>query len=531
MHSRGTNVGPKYSLTTSDAEPRFGSTKLASAIVRATMALAVLLALLLIAATPAQAQTETVLYNFTGGSDGGYPQGSLTSDAKGNLYGTTYSGGLWGYGTVFELSPNGNGGWNETVLYSFTGGADGAYPAYSDVIFDSAGNLFGTAYSGGANGYGVVFELSPEGANWTETSLYSFAGAADGANPVNGLIRDPSGNLYGKTFNGGAGDGVVFEISSLGSGWTEHAIYTPETEASDAGLASDAAGSIFGTTWSTVFELSPNGTGGWIPAVIHTFTGAPKDGIGAQGTPVLDQAGNLYGTTYNGGPNNYGTAYKLSPGKKGKWTERILHSGSPSYEPFAGIVFDADGNIYGTSGLGGGQYGLGLIYKLVPIVGKSSYSEKDLWSFSARDGAIPQGSLILDSAGNLYGTTTCGGSTFQTSGCSGYGVAFEVSPSAKPAPTTTTLTSSPNPSIYGQTVTFTAVVTSSAGAPPDGQTVGFTADNGEYGGDAALSNGSASFTTSTLPLGTKVFTAVYFGDWNLAPSRSKGVSQVVKAAK
>src|SRR5208283_5342872 len=165
---------------------RFGSTKLATAAMRGALTLAVL-TVLLIPSHPAQAQTETVLYNFTGHNDGGTPQSRLTPDGAGNLYGTTYSGGTSGVGTVFELSPNGSGGWNETVLYSFSGGMDGSHPSLSYVIFDKLGNLYGTASNGGgANGYGVVFELSPVGTSWTETVLYSFVGGTDGAVPLNG---------------------------------------------------------------------------------------------------------------------------------------------------------------------------------------------------------------------------------------------------------------------------------------------------------------------------------------------------------
>jgi uncharacterized repeat protein (TIGR03803 family) len=459
-----------------------------------------------------------VLYSFTGGSDGANPQSRLTFDAAGNLYGTTYSGGLWGYGTVFELSPNGNGGWNETVLYSFTGGADGANPVWSYVMFDSVGNLYGTAYSGGANGYGVVFELSPVGTSWTETVLYSFAAGADGANPANGLIMDPAGNLYGKTLYGAYGDGIVFELSPSGGSWTEQVIYAAETEATNAGLTMDAAGNIYGTTYSTVFELSPNGRGGWNPIVIHTFAGAPKDGIDAEGTPVLDQAGNLYGTTYSGGIGRfgyyYGTIYKLSPGKKGKWREEILHSFEMGGDnPIAGIVFDTAGNIYFTTPFGG-QYAyiVGAVWELVAA---NKYHLKLLKNLS--QDPQPLGSLILDSAGKLYGTTSNGGS-------SGYGTVFEVNPSI--AVTTTTLTSSPNPSTYGQAVTFAAVVTSSAGAPPDGETVSFM-KNKTVLGTGALSGGSASFTTSTLGLDTNSVRAMYGGDWNFLGSKSKWVKQVV----
>src|SRR5208337_984956 len=206
MHSTGTNSRTKGRLNISDAGPRFGSTKPAAGstkraagaphirafceclgvcAIRAAMALAVISVLLPIAARPAQAQTETVLYNFAGNPDGAFPASNLTSDGAGNFYGTTYGGGL-GRGTVFELSPNGGGGWNETVLYSFCSApncADGSHPMYADVILDSAGNLYGTTEAGGAYGWGVVFELTPVGITWTETVLYSFANDGDGANP------------------------------------------------------------------------------------------------------------------------------------------------------------------------------------------------------------------------------------------------------------------------------------------------------------------------------------------------------------
>ena len=320
----------------------------------------------LLAARPAQAQTETVLYNFTGGSDGAYPEWSLTSDRAGNFYGTTNAGGL-GYGTVFMLSPNGSGGWNEAVLYSFSGGDDGSTPS-GPVIFDGAGNLYGTASAGGAYGYGVVFELSPAETSWTESVLHSFSGGADGKFPVSGVIIDPAGNLYGTTYNGW-GIGTVFEMSQSRGGWTEQVIYAVET--SGAGLTMDVAGNIFSVTYSEVFELSPNGNGGWAPTVIHTFTGYPKDGYYADTAPVLDKAGNLYGTTAEGGPDNGGTVYKLSPGRNGEWTEKILHSFrgfKRGNSPAAGIVFDEAGNIYGTT-FWGGKHDWGTVYELVAPVG------------------------------------------------------------------------------------------------------------------------------------------------------------------
>jgi uncharacterized repeat protein (TIGR03803 family) len=467
----------------------------------------------------AQAQTETVLYNFKGGSDGFTPQSRLTSDGAGNLYGTNSFGGL-GFGTVFELSPNGSGGWNETVLYSFTGGADGANPYMSYVLFDSAGNLYGTTYEAGSYGYGVVFELSLTGTSWTEAVLYSFAGGADDANPLNGLIMDSAGNLYGRTYEAGGGSGTIFELSKSGGGWTKQVIYNDAP--GYAGLTMDTAGNIFGVTTDVVFELSPNGHGGWNPTVIHTFSGGSTDGLVAEGTPVLDHAGNLYGTTLGGGSKNNGTVYELSRGTNG-WSEKILHSfqggSNDGSEPFAGIVFDAAGNIYGTTEVGGNPLA-GTVYELVAPVGTGGYKEKVLWKFDTTDGYEPVDSLILDSAGNLYGTTPEGGSN-------GYGVVFKVNVPA--AWTTTTLTTSLNPSTYGQAVTFSAAVTSSLGAPPDGETVTFM-KGATVLGTGTLSGGWASFAASTLPVGTNAVRAVYGGDSKFGYSTSNTVKQVVNKA-
>jgi uncharacterized repeat protein (TIGR03803 family) len=387
---------------------------------------------LLIGVLSAQAQTETVLFSF-GYGDGQYPTSRLTSDGAGNFYGTTLFGG--NRGNVFELSPNGSGGWNESVLYSFCfegypSCADGAQPFLSYVVIDRAGNLYGTTEYGGATGYGVVFELSPDGAGWKETVLHNFGvpSGTDGSVPINGLVMDSAGNLYGTTFSGGGcGCGTVFELSPSGDGWTERVIYA--TDMGYAGLAMDAAGNIFGANASTVFQLSPNGHGGWNPTVIHTFSGGPKDGSDPQGTPVLDQTGNIYGTTAYGGAKNFGTVYKLIPGKKGKWTEKILHSfkGGPKDggAPVSGIALDLAGNLYGTTQSGGeysnsNPYGDGTVFELTAPVGKGSYKEKTLWNFNGTDGSEPIDSLILDSAGNLYGTTAYGGLND--------GIVFEVTP-------------------------------------------------------------------------------------------------------
>jgi uncharacterized repeat protein (TIGR03803 family) len=369
----------------------------------------------------AQAQTETVLYNFPYSVRAYYDGPVLTPDGAGNFYGVDEgSNGAFGSGAVFELSPNGSGDWSYTTVYSFCSQpscVDGATPIDS-VIFDSLGNLYGTTFGGGAYGAGVVYELSPTGSSWTETVLANLSGGASG--PLTGLTMDPSGNIWGTGWEGG----WVFELIPGEGGWNLQEIYNEGSDiAAYAPLATDTAGNIYGVSFSTVFELSPNGSGGWIPTILHTFTGAPKDGYNPYGGPVLDKAGNVYGATTAGGTKNYGIVYKLTPGKKGTWKYKVLHSfkaGNKDSDDPVGIVVDAAGNIYGCAGGGGGgKFNNGAIFELEAPIGKGSYKELILWGFDGTDGAQPRGSLALDNAGNLYGIAVSGGS-------SGNGVAFEV---------------------------------------------------------------------------------------------------------
>lgn len=310
--------------------------------------------------------TESVLYSFQGGTGDGAQPTTLTFDKSGNLFGTTQGGGnyecfiLQGAngpaptqycGTVFELSPNGSGGWTETALFKFDG-TDGAVPA-GPLTFDAAGNLYGTTYAGGGcsnlntNGFGcgLVFELSPNGSGgFTESVLHSFQGTTDGYWPFGGVIFDQAGNLYGTVSNPGIDSGAVFELTPNGSGgWTENTIYTfPGDTTADgltpiAGLVLDQAGNLYSTTLQggaaysdacptpsallpgvtfgaagcgTVFELSPNGSGGWTETVLYRFQGS-SDGALPNSALIRDQSGNLYGETEAGGstnacPNNSG---------------------------------------------------------------------------------------------------------------------------------------------------------------------------------------------------------------------------------
>ncbi len=397
-----------------------------------TLSLAVLCALPFITTRPAQAQTETVLYYFCskGGdecTDGAHPTSGLTPDSAGNFYGTTYYGGR-GYGTVFELSPNGKGGWEEKVLHSFSGGKDGSNPYLSNLIFDSAGNLYGTTYYGGIaqsqDGFGTVFKLSPAGKGWKETVLHSFAGGTDGVFPVNGLIMDSQGNLYGTTAGNNNEEGTVFELSPSDKGWKQQTIYTDVTDG--AGLTMDTAGNIFGVSRWVAFELSPNGSGGWNPTVIYTFKTKDKQSPNPEGTLVFDSNGNLYGTTAGvdccgGGSYTDGYVYELSPTEEGPWTftKIVTFEGETGANPQGGVVLDAAGNIYGATANGGGPND-GVVFGLIgPNEGR--YKEKIYLEFNNSNGAQPLGNLTIDNEGNLYGTASQGG-TLNT------GLVFEVTP-------------------------------------------------------------------------------------------------------
>lgn len=404
-------------------------------------ALAALLVLTVVATQPVQAQTYKVLYNFTGGADGSAPSAGVTIDNDGNLYGTTQLGGTLGAGTVFELKHNGSsfvfnllhpfaggsdeavpiarpifgpdgtlygttaqgaGGpcdygcgmifdvrppgtacktalcpWTETVLYRFRGGNDGRAPE-GNLIFDHAGNLYGTTSSGGTQNRGTVYELTPSGGGWTENVLYSFGeGMNDGSTPLSGVIFDQAGKLYGTNIFGGGspncplGCGTVFQLTPSGSGWTEHVLYSflrgSDGSSPDAGLIFDGLGNLYGATFKggsggggTVFEILSSGRF----SVLYSLTGygGPLDSL------VMDGSGNLYGTTHQDGSTPSGSVFKLTP-SRGGWTYTSLHdfcSGSPSCSDGAyadGVTPDSDGNLYGTTEAGG-AYGAGVVWEI-----------------------------------------------------------------------------------------------------------------------------------------------------------------------
>jgi len=411
------------------------------------------------------ASKEKVLYTFNG-ADGNGPYAGLIFDASGNLYGTTYSGGAYGYGTAFQVSPGVNGNWSETILHDFAFGADGVLPC-AGLILDGKGNLYGTTKSGGVYGYGSVFQLS-SGANgkWTEKLLHSFNNN-DGLAPVAGLTFDAAGNLYGTTLYGGAyGYGTVFQLAPGADGtWTETVLYSFAGGGTDgaspySGVVFDSAGNLYGTTFSggaygygTVFEVKPGTHGTWSGKVLHSFgKGKNKDGINPYDGLVFDRAHKLYGTTYSGGAYGYGTIFELALGAKGKWGEKVLHSfnkGKGGAYPYGGVLFDSAGNMYGTT-YSGGAYGYGTVFRF-SLAKNGKWIEKVLSSFNGNDGNGPDDDLIADARGNLYGTTQYGGG----SGCggSGCGTVFEIV--LRQAPTGSSLLHSRKPiRVVDRRVTF-----------------------------------------------------------------------------
>lgn len=428
--------------------------------VRSRTALAIVAVMMLITSVWAAAD-EKVLRSFNG-RDGYYPNASLISDASGDLYGTTsYGGDLVcnnsGCGTAFELVPKAGGGWSEKVLHNFSSNGEDGYFPLGGLIFDKSGNLYGITVAGGTGscnsiargvGCGAVFQLKPAAnGDWKETVLYSFNNdGADGEYPQAGLVLDASGNLYGTTVAGGAeSSGTVFELMPKAGKWEETILYSFNNNGSDGfypdgGLTLRPSGDIYGTTYyggpwnfGTVFELKRT-TGGWKESVLHSFNGS--DGRAPEATLIFDALGNLYGTTQLGGGNSYGTVFELTAGAGGKLEESVLHSFTGNDQdgssPEAGLVFDGSGNLYGTTVSGGAGgclegTGCGTVFELTPAAG-GGWTAKVLYSFSddGKDGIYPQAGLLIDASGNLFGTTSGGGgSTACQDQC---GSIFEIQP-------------------------------------------------------------------------------------------------------
>jgi uncharacterized repeat protein (TIGR03803 family) len=385
----------------------------------------------------AQAQTFTLLHSFTGAGDGTEPLSGLTMDQAGRLYGTTYGseyGGSSGFGTVYRLTHSGSGR-ILTTLYTFRGGSDGANPL-ARVVFGPDGTLYGTTSAGGdggSGGYGTVFNLRPPAVAcrtaqcpWTETVLYRFTGGSDGASPSygDGPVFDRAGNLYATTLSGGAyGCGVVFKLSRSGNDWTESVLwsFSGGNDGGDpfSGVILDHAGNLYGTTAyggteasGVVYELSPSGSG-WTQKILYNFTG--EDNGPPVGGLIMDADGNLYGTTgaFLGG----GEAYELGL-VDGSWTMLRRQVFSAYEGPFDAPTLDASGNLYGTSSFSGGD---GEVFKLIPSQGGWNYLRLHVFTGGENDGYDPIGGLLLDAGGNVYGTASGGG-------VDGQGTVFEITP-------------------------------------------------------------------------------------------------------
>ncbi len=327
---------------------------------------------------------QSVLYDFSGGNDGGNPYGGVVFGPDGSLYGTASGGGLYGEGVIFRLRPSATEcptaqcRWTETVVYNFTGGADGATPQ-GNIIFDQAGNLYGTTLAGGAGGgWGTAYELSPSDGQWSLSVLHQFTDGSDGGEPANGVIFDQAGNLYGTTVSGGSNKkGVVYELTPGTSGWTQTILHNFAGGASDgavgAGMAFDSHGNLFGFTeeggyedWGVTFELQPTGGGGYSYSVIYLFMPQPGGAPGYISVPAVDSAGNLYGSGTSGGSGEAGVAFELTP-SGGTWNFVTLHafSGPDGDEPGGNVILDPQGNVYGCAEYGG-RFGEGVVWQIMP---------------------------------------------------------------------------------------------------------------------------------------------------------------------
>jgi|HubBroStandDraft_6_1064221.scaffolds.fasta_scaffold05610_9 uncharacterized repeat protein (TIGR03803 family) len=406
------------------------------------------LAVILLAST-VSATTEMSLWNFdtTNGGAGNPFANNLIFDGV-NFYGVTWEGGntagcFNGCGTVFELSPNSHGGWNETGLYSFdpANGTDGSNPL-GGLVRDRQGNLYGTTYYGGGstncnNGCGTVFKLTHGSSGWTETVLYTFTGSTDGNYPYSTLTIGTNGSLYGTTYgDGGTGTlGTVYQLSPTAEGWKKNTLHTfkgkPDGSYPTGAVVFDKMGRLYGTAssggtygYGCVYRLERHSTR-WTLSVLHSFNSS--DGAFPSWVSlIIDQAQNLYGTTENGGANDTGTVWELAySATLNKYSEKVLHSfgpkgGTDGGYPWAGVTMRKEGTLYGTTSEGGTS-NWGTIFVVTEAKNKK-WKERVLYSFTgAQDGGQPGGDLLNGANGGLYGIADGGGAYVN-------GVVFEIAP-------------------------------------------------------------------------------------------------------
>jgi len=354
---------------------------------------------------------------------------------------------------VFQLTPGANGKWTERVLHSFNN-ADGSDP-YAGVIFDGAGNLYGTTSELGYGRAGNVFKLAlGDNGKWSETVLHSFE-LTDGQYPFSGVISDATGNLYGTTLQGGnyegycsdAGCGVVFKLASAAGGkWSDttiRAFNERDGEFPTGGVVFDAAGNLYGAAaggpgkggvhGGVVFKLTPGADGGWTETLLYSFgKGDVLRGYDPVALIFDRTTGNLYGTAFQGGSGECaagcGGVFELIPGGDGKWTKKVLYifHGSDGATPDATLTLDALGNLYGTT-VQGGAHNDGTVFKLTPHA-NGKWTETVLHSFNGKDGSSPYSTLVFDAAGSLYGTTSLGGNFSDCDNRDGCGVVFKITP-------------------------------------------------------------------------------------------------------
>ena len=397
------------------------------------------------------------MWRFSGGSDGGEPSSGLLLDGSGSFFGETYLGGPNKNGIVYKLSPSLGANWQQSTLATFHDGPNGQLPS-AGLIFDGAGNLYGSTVAGGVHGLGTVYKLSPVGSGWKETILYNFDIPQDRLLAgISQLVFDDAGNLYGTTHAGGGhGAGVIFKLSPGSDGnWAEQTLHIFSGDADGQypqqnGLVLDTDGNLYGTTSyggsrgaGVVFKLSPNQDGTWTENVIHNFAGYPTDGSAPYGGVVFDQAGNLVGTTSEGGRGgcvhtpSCGVVYKLAPGSNGEWAETILHNfvggSSDGGHPVSPPVIDQNGNLFGTAQSGGYtgacNFGCGIVYELSPS--GTGWKFRMIHTFLPydSDGYEPVGNLVLGPVGDLYGTTFEGGAAENWCSQGGFcGTVFKLSP-------------------------------------------------------------------------------------------------------